>query len=88
MRIIAEGVEDSATLNQLALLGCDLAQGYHLSRPMPADAFVDWLRTANTDRGAAGKPVPATAQSIDRVPLAVLPMRDGPPTEAAGAAAV
>ena len=54
LRIIAEGVEDSATLNQLALLGCDLAQGYHLSRPMPADAFVDWLRTANTDRGAAG----------------------------------
>jgi diguanylate cyclase (GGDEF)-like protein len=88
LRIIAEGVEDSATLNQLALLGCDLAQGYHLSRPMPADAFVDWLRTANTDRGAAGARGPAAAASIAPVPLAVLPTRDEPPTEAAGAAAV
>ncbi|HEY2259515.1 MAG TPA: EAL domain-containing protein [Solirubrobacteraceae bacterium] len=44
LRIIAEGVEDEATLERLALLGCDLAQGFHLSRPMPADAFNVWLR--------------------------------------------
>jgi diguanylate cyclase (GGDEF)-like protein len=43
LRIIAEGVEDGATLDRLALLGCDLAQGYHVSRPMPADAFNAWL---------------------------------------------
>jgi diguanylate cyclase (GGDEF)-like protein len=46
LRIIAEGVEDGATLERLALLGCDLAQGYHLSRPMPADAFTAWLQHA------------------------------------------
>jgi diguanylate cyclase (GGDEF)-like protein len=46
LKIIAEGVEDGATLERLALLGCDLAQGYHLSRPMPADAFNVWLRHA------------------------------------------
>ena len=39
LRVIAEGVEDGATLDELAALGCDLAQGYHVSRPMPADAF-------------------------------------------------
>ncbi|HEY3729441.1 MAG TPA: EAL domain-containing protein [Solirubrobacteraceae bacterium] len=44
LRIIAEGVEDGATLERLALLGCDLAQGFHLSRPMPPDAFNVWLR--------------------------------------------
>ncbi|HWE08068.1 MAG TPA: bifunctional diguanylate cyclase/phosphodiesterase, partial [Solirubrobacteraceae bacterium] len=43
LRVIAEGVEDGATLDELAVLGCDLAQGYHVSRPMPADAFTAWL---------------------------------------------
>jgi EAL domain-containing protein (putative c-di-GMP-specific phosphodiesterase class I) len=43
LRIIAEGVEDRATLERLATLGCDLAQGYHLSRPMGASAFTEWL---------------------------------------------
>jgi diguanylate cyclase (GGDEF)-like protein len=43
LNVIAEGVEDSATLDRLATLGCDLAQGYHVSRPMPADAFGTWL---------------------------------------------
>jgi diguanylate cyclase len=49
LRIIAEGVEDGATLRQLALLGCDLAQGFHVSRPMAADAFDEWLRAATPD---------------------------------------
>jgi diguanylate cyclase (GGDEF)-like protein len=43
LRIIAEGVEDRQTLDHLAELGCDLAQGYHLSRPMAAHAFNRWL---------------------------------------------
>jgi diguanylate cyclase (GGDEF)-like protein len=43
LKVIAEGVEDGDTLQQLALLGCDLAQGYHLSRPIPPDAFNQWL---------------------------------------------
>ena len=43
LRIIAEGVEDGPTLERLAALGCDLAQGFHLSRPLPAAAFDAWL---------------------------------------------
>jgi EAL domain-containing protein (putative c-di-GMP-specific phosphodiesterase class I) len=43
LNVIAEGVEDGHTLDELAVLGCDLAQGYHVSKPMPADAFNDWL---------------------------------------------
>jgi EAL domain-containing protein (putative c-di-GMP-specific phosphodiesterase class I) len=43
LKVVAEGVEDERTMNQLELLGCDLAQGYHLSRPLPAAAFAEWL---------------------------------------------
>jgi diguanylate cyclase (GGDEF)-like protein len=46
LNVIAEGVEDNATLERLAVLGCDHAQGYHVSRPMPADAFDRWLTTS------------------------------------------
>ncbi len=54
LRIIAEGVEDGATLQRLALLGCDLAQGYHMSRPMPSDDFARWLRDATPEKMRAG----------------------------------
>lgn len=36
LRVVAEGIEDEATLTLIASLGCDLAQGYHISRPQPA----------------------------------------------------
>ena len=40
---MAEGVEDQWTLDLLATFGCDLAQGYHIARPMPAGEFAGWL---------------------------------------------
>jgi diguanylate cyclase (GGDEF)-like protein len=43
LSVVAEGVEDVATLEHLAGLGCDLIQGYYVSKPLPADAFTDWL---------------------------------------------
>jgi len=44
LHTVAEGVEDQATLDELTRLGCDVAQGYHLSRPLPADQLDVWLR--------------------------------------------
>ena len=44
-QLVAEGVEDQETLELLAALGCDLVQGYHLARPMPADKLVLLLRS-------------------------------------------
>jgi diguanylate cyclase len=41
--VVAEGVEDERTLRQLARMRCDLVQGYHVSAPMPCDAFGRWL---------------------------------------------
>jgi EAL domain-containing protein (putative c-di-GMP-specific phosphodiesterase class I) len=37
LRIVAEGIEDSATLELLSGLGCDLGQGYYISTPKPAN---------------------------------------------------
>jgi EAL domain-containing protein (putative c-di-GMP-specific phosphodiesterase class I) len=37
LRVVAEGIEDSSTLDLLCEMGCDLAQGYFISRPKPPD---------------------------------------------------
>jgi diguanylate cyclase len=44
LRVVAEGVEDSLTLQHLDLLGCHAAQGYHISRPIPAEDLITWLQ--------------------------------------------
>jgi EAL domain-containing protein (putative c-di-GMP-specific phosphodiesterase class I) len=44
LRLVAEGVEDIATAGVLAGLGCDVAQGYAIARPMPVEDFVAWLQ--------------------------------------------
>jgi EAL domain-containing protein (putative c-di-GMP-specific phosphodiesterase class I) len=43
-QVCAEGVEDEATWVRLGEMNCDLAQGYWISRPMPAEPFMQWLR--------------------------------------------
>jgi EAL domain-containing protein (putative c-di-GMP-specific phosphodiesterase class I) len=43
LRMVAEGVEDEDSLVELARQGCDEAQGYHLSRPLPAADLDAWL---------------------------------------------
>ncbi|MGH2379363.1 MAG: EAL domain-containing protein [Candidatus Limnocylindria bacterium] len=41
--VVAEGVEDEATWEVLRALGCDSAQGYLISEPMPAAQILPWL---------------------------------------------
>ncbi len=43
LNTVAEGVEDKATLHFLQRAGCTKAQGFYLSRPLPADKFNEWL---------------------------------------------
>lgn len=43
-KAIAEGVETQENWDSLALLGCDILQGYLLAKPMPANEFPDWVR--------------------------------------------
>jgi EAL domain-containing protein (putative c-di-GMP-specific phosphodiesterase class I) len=43
LKVVAEGVETEAALKQLKAMGCDLAQGYLMSRPLPAADLVKWI---------------------------------------------
>lgn len=43
LQVVAEGVETESCLNKLRELKCDYAQGYYLSRPIPAEELEVWL---------------------------------------------
>src|SRR3954452_2941678 len=53
LRVVAEGVETDEVMGELRQLGCDVAQGFHVSRPVPARAFEDWLRDRDLSRTTA-----------------------------------
>jgi diguanylate cyclase len=42
-QVCAEGVEDEETFRRLGEMGCDLAQGYWICKPKPAEEFLQWL---------------------------------------------
>jgi diguanylate cyclase (GGDEF)-like protein len=42
LRVVAEGVENKASLELLRQFQCDYAQGYYLSRPISAEKFIEW----------------------------------------------
>ena len=48
LQVVAEGVEDEATLVELRRLGCDQAQGYFISRPLGSTEFLHWLLAWST----------------------------------------
>jgi len=43
LKVVAEGIETPEVWATLLRLGCDVAQGYYISRPMPAAAVAPWL---------------------------------------------
>jgi diguanylate cyclase (GGDEF)-like protein/PAS domain S-box-containing protein len=45
MDVVAEGVEDRVAYDMLVSMGCEVVQGYFLSRPLPSDAIAAWLVT-------------------------------------------
>jgi diguanylate cyclase len=54
LTLVAEGAEDQATVDALAALGCDVVQGYHLSRPLPPEQLERWLDTWAARRPLVG----------------------------------
>jgi diguanylate cyclase (GGDEF)-like protein/PAS domain S-box-containing protein len=48
-RVIAEGVETAEHGIKLLAMNCELAQGYGIARPMPAEAFLPWVENYNPD---------------------------------------
>ena len=53
LRVVAEGVETRAAWDQLAAMRCDIAQGYYLSRPIPAQEITRWIALRELDRAGA-----------------------------------
>jgi diguanylate cyclase (GGDEF)-like protein len=54
-RVTAEGVEDANCLRLLGEFGCDYAQGYHVSKPLPSASFIGFM-AASHDRWVPAEP--------------------------------
>ncbi|MGH2347413.1 MAG: putative bifunctional diguanylate cyclase/phosphodiesterase, partial [Chloroflexota bacterium] len=54
LAVVAEGIEDQATMSRLAELSCDTGQGFFMSKPVSAGDLEQWMRTSTW--GAAGDP--------------------------------
>ena len=59
MNVVAEGVETALAASILSEYRCDVAQGYHLCRPVHPDAFMQWYRQRPVGTGACGPPTAA-----------------------------
>jgi diguanylate cyclase (GGDEF)-like protein len=58
LRVVAEGVESHEAWRRLEDLGCDLAQGFHVSRPVPAEAMTRLLVERRAANAAQSEPQP------------------------------
>ena len=70
LTVVAEGVEDTATLDALDLAGCDTVQGFLLSRPVPADELMAWFRGVSWPARARVAPTPGSASDAAAAPAA------------------
>jgi EAL domain-containing protein (putative c-di-GMP-specific phosphodiesterase class I) len=52
LSVVAEGVEDAQALERLRLLGCESAQGYFISKPLPAAEFPAWVKRWSAEQTA------------------------------------
>ena len=50
LEVVAEGVETEEAWLDLVRLGCDVAQGFYLARPMESTALTEWLRAPGSGR--------------------------------------
>ena len=44
MKVVAEGVETKAIWDMLQEVGCDMAQGYYMSKPLPIIELCEWIK--------------------------------------------
>ena len=82
---VAEGVESEALWDELARLGCTLAQGFYLSRPLPADELTTWLQGRRLAAAETVAPGPGEARP-PAPPARAAPAAHAPATVSASAA--
>ena len=56
LKSVAEGVEGEETLSSLVEMGCDMAQGFYVSRPIAAGYVAEFVRERGTERGGRLNP--------------------------------
>ncbi len=56
LRLVAEGIEDQPAMDLLRSWGCDRAQGYHISRPLPEETVLPWLEQYAARRRSPSAP--------------------------------
>jgi EAL domain-containing protein (putative c-di-GMP-specific phosphodiesterase class I) len=56
LEVVAEGIEDKPTWDLLAALGCDTAQGYFISKPLPIGELDCWLTESGWQLGSDDAP--------------------------------
>jgi diguanylate cyclase (GGDEF)-like protein len=61
LAVVAEGVASDAIYQMLTELGCNIAQGFHISKPMPAGEIEAWMKRSQW--GPGPKPLPLTLVS-------------------------
>ena len=74
-RVVAEGLEDRETWEQLATLRCDVAQGFYLSHPIGPQELERWVARREADHDGSHRP------SGDAEPPEAFTEPDGPRTE-------
>jgi EAL domain-containing protein (putative c-di-GMP-specific phosphodiesterase class I) len=55
LEVVAEGVETEEVWDRLSDLGCDVAQGYYLSRPKSPQELTDWMREHDSADAESGR---------------------------------
>ena len=63
LKVVAEGVEGAASVQMLADLGCDLIQGYFISRPLPTPQFTAWMTAMPAALAAQPDCLPASSRA-------------------------
>jgi len=65
LNVVGEGVENEEALKRLRSLGCEHAQGYHISRPIDAENFCDWVRQWQRREKAGVVPLDRTSAILE-----------------------
>jgi EAL domain-containing protein (putative c-di-GMP-specific phosphodiesterase class I) len=66
LQVVAEGVESDWDVHVVTGAGCDFAQGFHFSRPLPAGACAQWITSFNRAATRASVQYSDTGKSRSR----------------------
>ncbi len=89
MTVVAEGVDSREALKIVGAMNCHVAQGFHISEPLPADELTEWLYdegvptgvlppTAEIDAAPSSSDFPSVPLDVARTPIVPGPRPPGP----------